>query len=137
MDAPALGPLDQATKLQAPNKITDKVFDKDDNRHGAGAIPKNLGEARVEENDFITDNPPTPPPRVPNKGLQEDMDKADSEFDQRSKSKPKGTVAPAYRTNQVRQGPKRGGKQHDVQSMGGGRFDAITRVNDPLEVKSA
>lgn len=38
-------------------------------------------DAKIEENDFITDNPPTPPPRIPNKGLQEDMDKADQDFD--------------------------------------------------------
>lgn len=45
---------------------------------------------------------------------------------------PKGTGAYAYRTNQVRQPQRRGGKQHDIQSMGGD-----TRVNDLLEVKSA
>ena len=37
---------------------------------------------RVEENDFITDNPPTPPPRVANKGLQEDMERADKEYEE-------------------------------------------------------
>ena len=58
-----------------------KASPKQDNRYGAGRFGRGQDEEKVEENDFITDNPPTPPPRVPNRGLQEDMEKADEEYE--------------------------------------------------------
>jgi len=131
-------PDEGAGRKKADNTTDDgikKSVVQQDNRYGAGR--RGQDEDKVEENDFIVDNPPTPPPRIPNKGLQEDMEQADEEYELNKKKLQGGKLGDHnYRTNQIRQAPNLIRNQQDNQSIGPGSIDAITRVNDPMEIKS-